>query len=167
MSILRVITTNTPVGDFHMIVDEQDIVRASGFGSTEDLTHRLPEAIRSHEIVAIDNHPYGLHVKSYFAGDKNALQRINYEQDGREFQCQVWQAIAQVDHGQTISYKQLAEAAGNAPAIRAAGTICGLNRLILLVPCHRILKSDGGIGSYLYGSDIKEFLLKHEGALAG
>jgi methylated-DNA-[protein]-cysteine S-methyltransferase len=166
MSMLHVITTSTPVGEFHMIIDQKDVVRASGFGNVDDLVLRLPPSLRSAGTTASSSHAYSKHIQDYFAGDKDALRRIVYEQDGSDFQRQVWQAIAQVDHGKTVSYKQLAEAAGNAPAIRAAGTICGLNRLILLVPCHRILKSDGSIGSYLYGPAIKEFLLKHEGAIA-
>ena len=77
----------------------------------------------------------------------------------------IWDVISAVPYGKTISYKTLAKASGNPAAIRAAGTVCGLNRLILLIPCHRVLKSDGSIGSYLYGPKIKESLLRHEGAL--
>jgi methylated-DNA-[protein]-cysteine S-methyltransferase len=165
MSNLQVITTQTPIGEFHMLVDTADVVRVSGFGSVTDLTLRLPSELRAAHMTTAETHPYKAYVQSYFAGDRNALQNIVYEQDGSEFQKQVWQAIENISHGETLSYKQLAQEAGNAPAIRAAGTICGLNKLILLVPCHRVLKSDGSIGSYLYGPEIKAFLLRHEEAL--
>jgi methylated-DNA-[protein]-cysteine S-methyltransferase len=104
-------------------------------------------------------------VRAYYKGDAAALDAIPRSQDGSDFQKRVWQAIGAIPYGSTLSYKQLAASSGNPAAIRAAGTICGLNRLILLVPCHRILKSDGSIGSYLYGPAIKTSLLRHEKAI--
>lgn len=162
---LRAVTTNTPEGAFHIIIDEGDVARASGFGGLDELAKRLPEALRGLAIAPAKHHPYEGHVQAYFAGDKTALDNISRDQTGTAFQQQVWRAISGIAYGQTISYKQLAERSGNPAATRAAGTICGLNRLILLIPCHRVLKSDGGIGNYLYGSGIKASLLQREGAL--
>lgn len=162
---LQYTTNDTPDGAFHIIFDEDGIARASGFGDIRDLKKRLSEELRSVTLEPVHNHPYQKFVQTYYDGDKIALDAIPREQTGSDFQKQVWQAISAVPYGQTISYKGLAEASGNSAAIRAAGTICGLNRLILLVPCHRVLKSDGGIGNYLYGSEIKESLLRREGAI--
>lgn len=67
--------------------------------------------------------------------------------------------------GNTLTYKQLAENINNLDAVRAVGTACGLNLLLLLVPCHRILSSDGGLGGYVYGLDIKQKLLELEGVI--
>jgi len=165
MQMLQSITTITPNGDFHMIIDQDSVVRASGFGPLDDLAMRLPDELRGVAIDTTTDHPYQSHIADYFHGDKTALDRIPRHQTGTDFQQKVWQAISSVDFGDIVSYKQLADASGNPAAIRAAGTICGLNRLILLVPCHRVLKSDGSIGSYLYGPQIKESLLRHEGAI--
>jgi methylated-DNA-[protein]-cysteine S-methyltransferase len=165
MQSLQSITTSTPDGDFHMIIDQDDIVRASGFGSIDDLATRLPDELRGITIEPVADHPYQSHITDYFNGDASALDRIAHGQTGTEFQQKVWQAISAIGHGKTLSYKQLADASGNPAAIRAAGTICGLNKLVLLVPCHRVLKSDGSIGSYLYGPTIKESLLRREGAI--
>ncbi len=162
MSPLRSVTVETPVGDFHIIIDTAEIARASGFGTLANLTAWLPEDVRSMAIESIDNHKYATLVQAYFRGDRTALDTIPRTQPGTEFQKACWHAIGTVPFGHTISYKQLANIAGKPAAIRAAGTICGKNRLALLIPCHRILKSDGSVGSYLYGSDIKEELLKHE-----
>lgn len=144
----------------------RDIVRASGFGDLDDLKKRLPNILQ--DVVfqeAAPDHPYKALVKAYFDGDKEALSKIPSMQEGSEFYRSAWQVMSRVAYGQTMTYKELAAASGRPAAIRAAGTVCGLNRLILLVPCHRIVKSGGGIGNYLYGSDIKTYLLRHEGAI--
>jgi methylated-DNA-[protein]-cysteine S-methyltransferase len=164
MSTLRIITTSTPDGDFYMIADDDDVVRASGFGDVDSLAARLPEALRGIPLQAAKAHPYQQLVQAYYGGDKQALDRIVRHQDGSDFQEKVWEAISSVGYGSTVSYKELADRSGAPAAIRAAGTICGRNRLILLVPCHRILKSDGSVGSYLYGPAIKMQLLQREKA---
>lgn len=159
---LLLVTTSTPDGDFHMLIDQSDIVRASGFGSADQLIRRFDTSVSVHDIRRIDAHPHTRHIAAYYNGDTQALARIPSQQHGTDFQKRVWQAMCTIPYGQTLSYALLAEASGNIKAVRAAGTICGLNRLILLVPCHRVIKSDGTIGSYLYGSAIKQSLLNHE-----
>lgn len=161
---LRSVTTPTPDGDFHLIIDGTEVTRASGFGDIDELAERLPDELQGVAIEPVAKHSYQKSVMAYYAGDKTALDAIARTQDGSEFQKKVWAAISAIPHGKTVSYKQLAEASGRPTAFRAAGTICGLNRLILLVPCHRVLKSDGGVGSYLYGPAIKESLLAREAA---
>ena len=159
------ITTVTPDGDFHMLLDANDVVRVSGYGELNALALRLPMELQGSPLERVAIHPHQRLIEAYYAGDKTALDRIPRMQQGSDFQGRVWEAISSVGYGETVSYKQLADRSGSPAAVRAAGTICGLNRLILLVPCHRILKSDGGIGSYLYGPKIKESLLRHEGAI--
>lgn len=165
MPALQSITIHTPEGAFHIIVDENDVARVSGFGALEDVAKRLPLVLQTVPITPVDSHPYQTVVAAYFDGDPTALGAIPRTQTGSDFQQKVWQAISEIPYGQTITYKQLAAAAGNPAAVRAAGTTCGLNRLILLVPCHRVLRSDGGIGNYLYGTVLKTNLLQREGAI--
>jgi methylated-DNA-[protein]-cysteine S-methyltransferase len=165
MNVWQIITTDTPDGAFHIIIDQNGVAHASGFGAADDLIKRLPEALQNSTIEPVATHPYQKLVLAYYEGDGTALAKIPQMQNGSDFQLNVWNAISAVPYGKTISYKALAEASGKPAAIRAAGTICGLNRLILLVPCHRVLKSDGSIGSYLYGPEIKKSLLQHEGAI--
>lgn len=165
MTMLRAITTTTPDGEFHIIIDESDVAPASGFGDIHELATRLPDDLRDISIQQIYNHPYKAQVTAYYRGDPTALAKIARDQTGTEFQQRVWHVIDDIPYGTTLSYKELARQSGNPAAIRAAGTICSLNRLILLIPCHRVLKSDGSIGSYLYGTPIKTSLLVREGAL--
>ncbi len=81
---------------------------------------------------------------------------------GTAFQQAVWQALREIPPGETRSYAEIAAAAGRPRAVRAAGTACGDNRLAVLVPCHRVLRGDGGLGGYAYGLERKRALLERE-----
>lgn len=170
---LILVSAKTAVGDFHMIAERpegkdssHDIVRASGFGSATALRKRLPADLLSLKIEKAEGvHPYAKVVDAYFAGDMRALGAIVHKQGGGDFSKRVWRAMSKVKAGKTSSYKELAVAAGNPVAVRAAGTACAQNRLCLLVPCHRIVKSDGSIGNYYYGVKVKKALLALEGVL--
>lgn len=82
---------------------------------------------------------------------------------GTAFQEAVWQALRTIPPGETRSYAELAAAAGSPGAVRAAGTACGSNPVTVVVPCHRVLRSDGGMGGYANGVDRKIALLTREG----
>jgi methylated-DNA-[protein]-cysteine S-methyltransferase len=81
------------------------------------------------------------------------------------FRLKVQRAIARIPYGETRSYREMAIKAGNERAVRAAGTACGRNPLPLVVPCHRVLRSGGGLGGYGGGLEMKEGLLELEGVL--
>ena len=104
-------------------------------------------------------------LEDYFAGDLKALDGISVRQPGEKFSQSAWKAMRKVSPGKTISYGELAKRAGSADAVRAAGSACARNLIALVVPCHRIVKTGGALGNYAYGLDVKEWLLRHEGAL--
>jgi len=101
-------------------------------------------------------------VASYFGGDVEALDRIEIDPDGTDFQRAVWQAIREIPAGQTASYQQIAQAVGKPSAYRAVGTATGRNPVGIAVPCHRVVRSDGGLGGYGGGLHRKEWFLEHE-----
>ncbi len=82
---------------------------------------------------------------------------------GTAFQEAVWNALRAIPAGETVSYAQIAAAAGRPGATRAAGTACGANAVAVLIPCHRVTREDGSLGGYAYGPDRKAALLKREG----
>jgi len=82
---------------------------------------------------------------------------------GTEFQQQVWQALQEIKHGETISYATLARRIGNPKAFRAVANANGNNPFSLVIPCHRVIASDGKLGGYTGGLDKKEYLLALEG----
>lgn len=81
------------------------------------------------------------------------------------FRAKVQHAIARIPYGETRTYTEMARSAGNERAVRAAGTACGSNPIPIVVPCHRVLRSGGGLGGYGGGLPMKEALLKLEGYL--
>jgi AraC family transcriptional regulator of adaptative response/methylated-DNA-[protein]-cysteine methyltransferase len=83
---------------------------------------------------------------------------------GTAFQEAVWQALRTIPRGQTRSYGDIAAAIGHPGAVRAAGSANGANHVAVLIPCHRVIRSDGSLGGYAYGLDIKRELLLREGA---
>ena len=85
--------------------------------------------------------------------------------EGTEFQRSVWREIEKIPFGKTKTYLEIAKAIGKPGASRAVGSACGANPLPLLVPCHRVLASNGGLGGFSGGLDIKKKLLRMEGVL--
>jgi len=83
---------------------------------------------------------------------------------GTAFQARVWRALQRVPLGATLSYSELARRAGKPRAVRAAASACAANRVALLIPCHRALRSDGGAGGYRWGLERKARLLAAEAA---
>lgn len=87
---------------------------------------------------------------------------IPVDVQGTAFQEAVWRELRKIPAGETRSYAQIAAAAGKPNAVRAAGSANGANTVAVLIPCHRVIRSDGGLGGYAYGSEIKRQLLDRE-----
>ena len=101
-------------------------------------------------------------LRRYFDGDLDALAAVEVDLGGTPFQQRVWKAMRAIPAGGTLSYAALADAAGATGAMRAAGTASGANPVCVVVPCHRVVRSDGGLGGYGGGIDRKRWLLDHE-----
>jgi methylated-DNA-[protein]-cysteine S-methyltransferase len=103
-------------------------------------------------------------LRRYFAGDLDALEEVAVEMNGTGFQKRVWQALRAVKAGRTSSYAALAKRIGTPAAVRAVGAANGANPVAVIVPCHRIIGTDGSLTGYGGGLRRKEWLLRHEGA---
>lgn len=103
----------------------------------------------------------------YFCGRSPDVNVAIDHTMARGFRRQVQQVLASIRAGTTISYSQLAEMAGRPRAIRAAASACATNPVPILLPCHRVVRSDGAPGNYLGGASAKEHLLTHEGRRFG
>jgi O-6-methylguanine DNA methyltransferase len=99
----------------------------------------------------------------YFAGALHSFD-LPLDIQGSDFQKRVWSVISDVPYGATISYGELAAAAGSDGAYRAAGAACGANKLAIVIPCHRILGSNRTLHGFGGGLHNKAWLLRHEGA---
>ena len=89
-------------------------------------------------------------------------QAIPLDVRGTAFQERVWAELRKIPPGETRSYAEIAAAAGNPKAVRAAGSANGANNVAVLIPCHRVVRSDGSVGGYAYGPEIKQELLRRE-----
>lgn len=163
--MLQAAIVKTPIGNLFLITEEQFLIGA-GFRSFKDLIGRMEyedsrkEIKEVREISIISDL-----ISDYFDGDLQALNGIKVRQPGGKFSQDVWKVLRKIPAGKTWSYSQLAERAGNPKAIRAAGTACGKNLIAPIIPCHRVVKTGGELGNYGYGSEVKRWLLNHEGAL--
>ena len=155
----------TPIGSLYLIANGETLLGA-GFRSYNDLLKRMNLNIPKNGIKEVKNIPKISNlISNYFDGDLMAINLIRTEQAGSEFSQAIWKALRKIPSGKTWSYSELARSARRPNAVRAAGTACGKNLIAPIVPCHRVIKSDGEIGNYGYGSKIKFWLLRHEGAL--
>jgi methylated-DNA-[protein]-cysteine S-methyltransferase len=106
-------------------------------------------------------------LREYFSGSLDVLDEIPVELNGTTFQQQVWNSLRTIRAGTTSSYAALARAIGSPSAIRAVGAANGANPVALIVPCHRVIGSDGSLTGYGGGLDRKRWLLQHEGVAVG
>lgn len=118
-----------------------------------DLEHRFPETDfkQNDERVARFVH------QIFDKREKPLLHPI-----GTEFQLSIWNALQRIPAGKTTTYAQIAEAIGRPKAVRAVGTAIGANPIAYLIPCHRVIRSDGGLGGFRWGLECKKKLLEWE-----
>jgi methylated-DNA-[protein]-cysteine S-methyltransferase len=158
-------TIKTPVGTLNLISHDHQLL-ASGFSSFKELSSQLSSDDQKREFKDVKRIPIITDLlEDYLNGDLNSLDGISVRQPGERFSQSAWKAMRKVSPGKTISYGELAKRAGSADAVRAAGSACARNLIALVVPCHRIVKTGGALGNYAYGLEVKEWLLRHEGAL--
>jgi methylated-DNA-[protein]-cysteine S-methyltransferase len=104
-------------------------------------------------------------MRAYFKGNLGVIDRLPVAAVGTPFQQSVWRALRKIPRGRTISYAELARRIGRPKAVRAAGLANGQNPISIVVPCHRVIGSDGTLTGYGGGLSRKKWLLEHEGAL--
>jgi O-6-methylguanine DNA methyltransferase len=101
-------------------------------------------------------------VADYFAGKPVDFKALPLDLQGSPFHLRVWQELRNIPPGETVSYQQLARRLGNPKAARAVGQACGKNPIPLIVPCHRVIATNGTLGGYSSGLPRKRWLLEHE-----
>lgn len=109
----------------------------------------------------------GKALKSYFAGNLSAFEELPVVLMGTPFQRSVWGALKRIQPGRTKSYGEISSAVKRPNAVRAVGNACGANPVVLIVPCHRVVASSGGLGGFSGGLHRKEFLLDFEADRTG
>ncbi len=107
-----------------------------------------------------------LQLKEYFNGERKVFN-LPLDRQGTGFQKSVWRQLLKIPFGKTACYRDIADAINNPNAVRAVGAANGKNPVSIIVPCHRVIGSDGTLTGYAGGLDRKAWLLKHEGITVG
>ncbi len=162
-------TVDSPVGPLLLAATPAGLVRVAFEREGHDaVLHRLaaqisPRIIRTPR--RLDDPATQL--DEYFTGRRNAFELAIDMQLAHGFRRTVLRHLLDVAYGDTVSYAQLAAASGRPAAVRATGSACATNPLPLVVPCHRVVRSDGTIGNYGGGTDAKRSLLALEAQASG
>jgi methylated-DNA-[protein]-cysteine S-methyltransferase len=141
----------SPLGYTKILGDGNGIASISVLNSEEKETKPIPEALQDcvHQL------------QEYFEGSRTAFS-LKLNSNGTTFQKQVWNELQNIPYGKTISYLELSKRLGDVKTIRAAASANGKNPLWIVVPCHRVIGSDGSLIGYAGGLHRKQWLLEHE-----
>lgn len=155
-------TIDTPDGAFTILEDGRGRVLASGWteGHAAILARLAspPQDVREGETDA------AAAALAYYAGDLAAIDGVAVAQTGTPLQLAGWAALRRITPGNPLSYTAFAAALGRPSAVRAAASICARNAPALFVPCHRVLRGDGSLGGFAWGTEVKRSLLAREAA---
>ncbi len=161
---------DTPLGELFVVADEDGNLRSTAWADYEP---RLRPSLELHYgkngfTIEPGRNPSGLTdaIQRYFAGDLAAIDTLPVQTAGTPFQREVWHALRKIPCGTTVSYATLAGRIGRPNAVRAVGLANGSNPVGIVVPCHRVIGSDGSLTGYGGGIERKRWLLRHERALA-
>jgi methylated-DNA-[protein]-cysteine S-methyltransferase len=153
---------DTPDGPFAILAAGDGAVLSSGWtDSVERIVERIRPADRPADIRpgATDA---AAAVRAYYAGDLAAIDEVPVRQFGTPGQVAGWAALRRITPGAPLSYATFAAVLGRPTAVRAAASVCARNAPALFVPCHRVLRTDGSLGGFAWGLEVKRSLLDRE-----
>jgi methylated-DNA-[protein]-cysteine S-methyltransferase len=157
---------DTPIGEMLIVTDEDGNLRAIDWAEYEARMRGLLRRQYGEKGFRLEDGRVPRDVKraleKYFAGDLTAFEELPVKTAGTEFQREVWNALRKIPCGATVSYAELAVRIGRPTAVRAVGLANGSNPVGVVVPCHRVIGSNGSLTGYGGGIHRKSWLLKHE-----
>jgi len=156
MSAVYYTTFDSPVGPL-LLAGDSNALRRVNFESSKHSAVPQPEWKQNRTAFA----EVIRQLQAYFRGELRVFD-VPLAMEGTEFQLRVWNALRAIPYGETISYAQLAERIGNPKAVRAVGLANGSNPIPIIVPCHRVIGSDGSLTGFGGGLSTKKILLNLE-----
>lgn len=155
-------TLDTPDGAFTILSDARGRVLASGWtADPERILDRLSPKTRPASASEGETDASAA-VAAYYRGDLDAINAVEVTQSGTDMQLAGWAALRRIAPGEPLTYSEFAAALGHPSAVRAAASICARNAPALFVPCHRVLRTGGGLGGFAWGTEVKRRLLERE-----
>ncbi len=159
---------DSPIGPLALAESAGRLCLLDFADDTARIKRRLAARFGAFEMKRVsDPQGFSSRLRAYLHGDLGALDEIPVEPGGTPFQWKVWTALRRIPVGETRSYAWLADAIGRPGAARAVGRANGSNPIAIVLPCHRVVGSDGSLTGYAGGLETKRFLLEHEGAIQG
>ena len=157
---------SSPIGDMLVVTDDEGRLRSLDFDDYEDRMHLLMRRQNGACELLAGPAPAAVRdaLEAYFDGELSMIDRLEVANGGTEFQRRVWTALRDIPVGTTESYGALALRIGAPKAVRAVGLANGANPVALVVPCHRVIGSNGSLTGYGGGIERKRWLLTHERA---
>ena len=152
----------SPVGDVFFIWRKEGILTLSFIEG--DYGEKISDFIKSDFTFIRSSSPVEKQLKEYFRGERKKFD-IDLVIRGTSYQQKVWEELMKVPYGETVSYGELARRIGNPKGARSVGMAVHFNPIGIIIPCHRVIMSNGDIGGYASGVDRKKWLLGHEGTL--
>jgi len=149
----------TPVGKLRLVASNKGLTAIDVKATYSKLETKLDG--RAQEILAETRKQ----LTQYFAGDRKKFD-LPFDLTGTPFQVKAWKTLTRIPYGKTISYSEQAKAMRKAKAFRAVGSANGKNPIPIIIPCHRVIASNGGLGGYSLGLKMKRQLMKLEGISA-
>ena len=158
----------TPLGEAQLVCDGEGRLTLFGWYDRDDAWQRYASHLGDAELVRTAD-PFGLSsaIAAYMNGNVRIIDDLPVVYSGTPFQNRVWHALRTIPAGDTLSYGALARQIGDPKAVRAVGLANGSNPIGLVVPCHRVIGSDGSLVGYGGGLERKKWLLAHEARHAG
>lgn len=142
---------HSPLGCTKILGNESGITSITVLNSKEKITDIIPESLQD----------CVYQLNEYFEGNRKIFD-LKLNPEGTIFQKTVWDTLSKIPHGKTVSYLELAKKIGNTKAIRAVANANAKNPLWIVIPCHRVIGSDGSLTGYAGGLHRKKWLLEHE-----
>lgn len=157
----------TPDGPFTVLFDGVSVWASGWTDATDSIIERVRTTDRPRLVAEVPANDERIAVvrqavEAYYDGDVDAPGRLAVRQFGTPAQQAGWQRLRQIAPGEPLSYSEFAAALATPRAVRAAASICARNAPALFVPCHRVLRSDGSLGGFAWGQDVKASLLERE-----
>ena len=164
--MFRLTVRQSPIGPLTLAA-RGDLLVMVRFGDEREHAERLLHRQEPSAAIVETRDPAGAStaLDRYFSGDLAALDQLQVEFYGTDFQRRVWTALRAIGAGRTASYLDIATSVGAPSAVRAVGAANGANPIPIVVPCHRIIGTSGALVGYGGGIDRKRWLLEHEGVL--
>lgn len=158
---IRYATFASALGTVLVATTERGICAVKLGGDATKLERLLAEEFSAAEIAEAALPELEAKIRAFIAGE-GSLARVPVDIRGTVFQRRVWEALRRIPRGETRTYSELAREVGAPRAVRAVGSACGANPVALVVPCHRAVRRDGGLGGYAWGLPVKKRLLEIE-----